>query len=89
MILRNYNENTSIIPNIIVMNSMNYAKFNWNWHFLAKGSYAEDRYRSRRHSAQSYVLRLLEKQYGFRQMREKGSLDREFETLGSSKPLRP
>jgi metal-responsive CopG/Arc/MetJ family transcriptional regulator len=36
-----------------------------------------------------YVLRLLEKQYGFRQMREKGSLDREFETLGSSKPLRP
>ena len=36
-----------------------------------------------------YVLRILEKQYEARQMREKGSLDREFETLGSSKPLRP
>jgi hypothetical protein len=36
-----------------------------------------------------YVLRMLEKQYGFRQIREKGLLDREFETLGSSKPLRP
>ena len=36
-----------------------------------------------------YVLRILEKQYRYRQMREKGSLDREFETLGSSKPLRP
>lgn len=38
-------------------------------------------------SRSKYVLRILEKQYWFRQMREKGSLDREFETLGSSKPL--
>jgi len=36
-----------------------------------------------------YVLRILEKQYGFRQMREKGSLDHEFDSLGSSKPLIP
>jgi hypothetical protein len=36
-----------------------------------------------------YVLRMLQKQYGFKQIREKGSLDREFETLGSSKPLTP
>jgi hypothetical protein len=36
-----------------------------------------------------YVLRMLEKQYGFRQIRVKGALDHEFETLGSSKPLRP
>ena len=36
-----------------------------------------------------YVLRILEMHYWFRQMREKGSLDREFETLRLSKPLRP
>jgi hypothetical protein len=36
-----------------------------------------------------YVLRMLQKQYGFKQIREKGSLDREFETLGSSKPSTP
>jgi hypothetical protein len=38
-----------------------------------------------------YVLRILEKQYGFegKNVVEKGLLDREFETLGSSKPLRP
>jgi hypothetical protein len=36
-----------------------------------------------------YMLRLLEKQYAFRQLREKGLLDREFEILGSSKPLTP
>lgn len=35
-----------------------------------------------------YVLRMLEKQYEFRQIREKDSLDREFEAFGSSKPLR-
>ena len=38
-----------------------------------------------------YVLRILEKQYTFegKNVVEKGLLDREFETLRSSKPLRP
>ncbi len=38
-----------------------------------------------------YVLRILEKQYPFegKNVVEKGLLDHEFETLGSSKPLRP
>ena len=38
-----------------------------------------------------YVLRILEKQYPFegKNVVEKGLLDREFETLGSSRPLRP
>ena len=38
-----------------------------------------------------YVLRILEKQYPFegKNVVEKGLLDREFESLGSSKPLRP
>jgi hypothetical protein len=36
-----------------------------------------------------FVLRILEKQYTIKQMREKGPLDHEFDTLGSSKPLRP
>lgn len=38
-----------------------------------------------------YVLRILEKQYPFeaKNIVEKGLLDHEFQTLGSSKPLRP
>jgi hypothetical protein len=38
-----------------------------------------------------FVLGILEKQYTFdgKKVTEGGSLDREFETLGSSKPLRP
>jgi hypothetical protein len=36
-----------------------------------------------------YVLRILEKQYTFEGKKDNGLLDREFETLGSSKPLRP
>jgi len=42
-------------------------------------------------SRSRYVLRILEKQYPFegKNAVEKGLLDREFETLGSSKPLRP
>jgi hypothetical protein len=36
-----------------------------------------------------YVLRILERQYVFKQTREKGSLDREFEILESSEPVKP